>query len=172
MAAVLDYGITADLQEVDVEIPDPYTLVVTLPQPAAYFLHLLAHPLAAPKPRHVVERYGDAWTTADHIVCNGPFLLDCWDTEGGRLYFVRNPLYHGISGGNVTAVEALYFRQPTGWQAQLQLYEQDQIDFLRKSELGRDRVFTRPNAAIPSTLGNLRYLQPSIVCFDTTSPPV
>ena len=56
---MIDYGITADLQQVDVEIPDPYTLVVTLPQPAAYFLHLLSHPLAAPKPRHVVERHGD-----------------------------------------------------------------------------------------------------------------
>ena len=112
----LDYGIAADLKQAHVEIPDPYTLVITLPQPAAYFLHLLAHPLAAPQPRHLIERWGDDWATAEHIVSNGPYMLHHWDSESGKMHFVRNPAYHGRLSGNVATVEAFYWRELSGWQ--------------------------------------------------------
>ncbi|NIV39982.1 MAG: peptide ABC transporter substrate-binding protein, partial [Anaerolineae bacterium] len=54
---------------------DAYTLVVDLEEPTGYFLYLLAHSAAYPVPRHVVQQYGEAWTTAEHIVGNGAFLL-------------------------------------------------------------------------------------------------
>ncbi len=76
----------------------------------------------------MVERHGDDWAIAENIVSNGPFLLERWDTDAGKMHFVRNPNYHGRATGNVMHVEALYFRQPTEWQHQLALYDQDLID--------------------------------------------
>ena len=166
----LDYGISADLQQVDVEIPDPYTLVVTLPRPAAYFLHLLSNPLAAPKPRHVVERYGDAWATAEHIVSNGPFLLDRWDAGADIMHFKRNPAYHGRVSGNVARVEAHYFRQPGGWQHQLELYEQDHVDILIIMNWDREG-FAAARRRHHSEYGQCPLFTTFIYCFDTTRPP-
>jgi len=167
---VIDYGITADLQQVDVAVPDPYTLVVTLPQPAAYFLHLLSHPLAAPKPRHVVARHGDTWATAANIVCNGPFLLEHWDADGDKMHFVRNRNYHGPSRGNVTHVEALYFRKPIGWERQLALYEQDLVNILLILNWDR-QGFSLARRRHRSEYNQNSAFTTFIYCYDTTRPP-
>ena len=167
---VLDYGIAADLKQADLDIPDAYTLVVTLPRPASYFLHLLSNPLAAPIPRHAVERYGDAWANAENIVSNGPFLLEQWDTVADKMRFVRNPTYHGRASGNVHTVEATYFRQPTGWRQQLELYDQNLIDILYVVNWDREGIDCARNrhlAEYSQTPLSTTY----IYCFDTTRPP-
>jgi oligopeptide transport system substrate-binding protein len=166
----LEYGIAADLKQAAVEAPDPYTLVVRLPRPAAYFLHLLAHPLAAPKPRHVIERYGDAWASAEHVVSNGAFLLERWDRAGDKMHFMRNPTYHGRAAGNVERVEAYYFRQAAGWQGQLDLYEQDRIDILLILNWSRAGFETARRRHLAE------YAQSPLFttfgfCFDTRRPP-
>ncbi|MCO6450200.1 MAG: AAA family ATPase [Caldilineales bacterium] len=167
---VLDFGITADLQQLRVETPDPHTLIVHIAQPAVYFLHLLATPLAAPKPRHIVERYGDAWAAPQHIVCNGPFLLDHWDTATDRLYFARNPRYLGSYGGNVDHVEAIYPRQPTDWQSLLDLYEQDEIDCQQIMNWGGQGVYAakrrHPYEYVQAPLAAV-----TLFCYDTHRPP-
>ncbi|MCP4210007.1 MAG: AAA family ATPase [Halieaceae bacterium] len=167
---VLDFGITADLQRVALDIPDPYTLVLTLPQPTAYYLHLLAHPLAAPKPRHVVERYGNAWATAEHIVSNGPFILDRWDASSGIIHLVRNPTYHGLYNGNVNHVEALYFRQPLSWQDYLTLYESNQIDLLPILNWIRADFELARRRHLPEYVQNPLFTT-FIYAFDTRRPP-
>jgi ABC-type oligopeptide transport system substrate-binding subunit len=167
---ILDHGSATDLQQVDVEIPDPYTLVVTLPQPAAYFLHLLSHPLAAPKPRHVVERHGDAWATAENIVSNGPFMFERWDSDGEKMHFVRNPAYRGRFSGNVTRVEATYFRQPSGWRHYLELYEQDHLDILITLNWGRDGFELARRRHLSEYVQSPLFTT-FIYCFDTARPP-
>lgn len=166
----IDYGIAADLQRVAVDIPDPYTLVATLPQAAAYFLHLLAHPLAAPLPRHVVERFGDAWARAEHIVSNGPFVLERWDAGGDRMHFVRNPAYHGRRSGNVARVEARYFRQPSAWQGYLDMYERDEVDLLLVLNWSRDGFETARRLHL-SEYKQCPLFTTFIYCFDTRRPP-
>ncbi len=166
----IDYGIAADLQRVTVEIPDPYTLAAHLDHPAAYFLHLLAHPLAAPLPRHVVERHGDAWARAEHVVSNGPFLLERWDAGGDRMHFARNPAYHGRRAGNVARVEAHYFRQPSGWQGYLEMYERDEIDFLLILNWSREGFETARRRHLDE-YGQCPLATTFIYCFDARCPP-
>jgi ABC-type oligopeptide transport system substrate-binding subunit/class 3 adenylate cyclase len=102
-AAAFHQGQSHDCQQVGVRALDACTLVVELEEPTGYFLYLLAHSAAYPVPRHVVQQYGEAWTTAEHIVSNGPFQLKTWH-RGKSMDLVRNPRYHGRYGGNVEQV--------------------------------------------------------------------
>ncbi len=69
-------GVTAD--DVGVKATDDKTLVVTMKQPTGYFPVLAAYVAAAPSHKASVEKYGDKWTEAENIVCNGPFTLTEW----------------------------------------------------------------------------------------------
>jgi ABC-type oligopeptide transport system substrate-binding subunit len=122
-------GETPDPSALGVCALDPLTLLVELEQPVVDFIHVMAHPVAYPVPRHCVERYGDAWCEAAVIVGNGPFVLKRWHARS-RADLVRNPLYHGRFGGNLSEVELQCLPYPTDWLARLELYEADQIDIL------------------------------------------
>jgi oligopeptide transport system substrate-binding protein len=54
------------------------TLQVTLNQPNAAFLAMLAHPSLVPIDKVLVERFGDKWTKPEHIVTSGPYKLSQW----------------------------------------------------------------------------------------------
>lgn len=68
-----------DPSAVGVRARDDWTLEVTLEGPRGYFPVLTAYLAALPAHRPSVERYGDKWTEAAHIVCNGPFVLETWE---------------------------------------------------------------------------------------------
>lgn len=69
-------GVTAN--DVGVKAQDAQTLVCTLEGPRGYFPVLVAYTSAAPAYKPAVEKYGDKWTEAANIVCNGPFKLTQW----------------------------------------------------------------------------------------------
>lgn len=87
-----------------IRVVDRLTLEVSLEQPVAYFLHLVASTYALPVPRHLLERFGDRWTEIDHIVTNGPFRPVLW-RPGQRLVLARNPKWRGSGAGNLEEVE-------------------------------------------------------------------
>lgn len=91
-AEAYNKGTLADSNRVGVHAVDDSTLVVRLHAPTAYFLFLTQFYTYLPVPRWVVERYGDRWTRPEHIVSNGPFLLDFWRQQN-RFEFVKNPRY-------------------------------------------------------------------------------
>jgi ABC-type oligopeptide transport system substrate-binding subunit len=68
-----------DANEVGVKARNDRTLEVTLEGPRGYFPVLAAYLAALPAHRASVEKYGDKWTEAANIVCNGPFTLEAWD---------------------------------------------------------------------------------------------
>jgi ABC-type oligopeptide transport system substrate-binding subunit len=68
-----------DASEVGVKAKDDWTLEVTLEGPRGYFPVLSAYSAALPAHRPSVEKFGDKWTEAANIVCNGPFVLETWD---------------------------------------------------------------------------------------------
>jgi oligopeptide transport system substrate-binding protein len=121
---------------VGVQASDDGTLLVELAKPTGHFLHLLAHQAACPVPRHVVETYGQAWATADHIVTNGPFRLEEWVPDRS-IVLARDPGYHGRCSGNVQRVE-LTLLDPQDWPGELKTYEKGGLDvyLLRELALG------------------------------------
>jgi oligopeptide transport system substrate-binding protein len=68
-----------DASQVGVRAKDDWTLEVTLEGPRGYFPVLSAYLAALPAHRPSVEKYGDKWTEAGNLVCNGPFTLETWE---------------------------------------------------------------------------------------------
>jgi ABC-type oligopeptide transport system substrate-binding subunit len=69
----------ADPGQVGVRAKDDWTLEVTLEGPRGYFPVLAAYLAALPGHRASIEKFGDKWTEAGNIVCNGPFVLESWE---------------------------------------------------------------------------------------------
>ena len=85
-------GETRDPDAVGIRALDDSTLVVTLGEPTAYFLHLTQFYTYLPVPRWAIEKHGNRWTLPANIVSNGPFRLKAW-RQNSRFEFERNPRY-------------------------------------------------------------------------------
>jgi ABC-type oligopeptide transport system substrate-binding subunit/class 3 adenylate cyclase len=159
-------GDAADPGSVGVRALDDVTFAVELEGPTGYFLQLLAYTVAYPVPRHVVEAHGDAWTEPGAIVTNGAFTLQAWQ-KGEHMVLVRNPTYHGRSGGNVQRVELSSRTDPS---SELGRYADDKLDavdfsYLAPSEIDRARQrYASDYVIVP-------VLDTEYVGFDTTRPP-
>jgi oligopeptide transport system substrate-binding protein len=154
--------------EVGVRALDKATLAVELEWPTGYFLHLLAHNVTWPVPRHVVEKFGETWTEGSNIVTNGPFRLQSWH-PGEGMVLTRHPGYHGRFGGNVHRVELTLLpahRIPSA----LEMYEADQLEVLNFTRLppaDMDPVRQRH----PGEYLRVPMLQTSYIGFDAERPP-
>jgi ABC-type transport system substrate-binding protein len=74
-----------------IKVVDPQTVEITLQNPDAAFLHLMALNFAAVVPREEVEKYGDDF--GKNPVGTGAYRLTKWDL-GQQLVFDRNPDYY------------------------------------------------------------------------------
>jgi ABC-type oligopeptide transport system substrate-binding subunit len=83
-----------DAGEVGVKAKNDWTLEVTLEGPRGYFPVLAAYLAALPAHRASVEKYGDKWTEAANIVCNGPFVLESWE-HNKQLVLRKNKHFFG-----------------------------------------------------------------------------
>lgn len=81
---------TAD--DVGVKATDDNTLVVTLENPTAYFLKLLASHSYYPVSQKAVEAHENWAANADTFVSNGPYRLLSWK-HNGEMDFIKNPDY-------------------------------------------------------------------------------
>jgi peptide/nickel transport system substrate-binding protein len=81
------------LKAVDkVEAPDKYTVKFTLKEPFAWFLDMLANPLAvAIVAREVLEKHGD-FKKQESVIGTGPWMLESYRPNVGITY-VRSPNY-------------------------------------------------------------------------------
>jgi peptide/nickel transport system substrate-binding protein len=81
------------LRSVDkVEAVDKYTVKFTLKEPFAWFLDMLASPMAvAIVAREAVEKFGDV-KKAEAVIGTGPWMLDSYRPNQG-MTLVRNPSY-------------------------------------------------------------------------------
>ncbi|MBM4231959.1 MAG: peptide ABC transporter substrate-binding protein [Gammaproteobacteria bacterium] len=89
-----------------VDAPDERTVRIRLNAAAPWFPSIAAFPVFAPLPRHVIERYGRAWTRPENMVVNGPFLLESW-TPGQAVRVRKNPRFHAAASVRLDGVEYL-----------------------------------------------------------------
>ncbi len=163
-----------------VETPDPYTLVVHLNAPTGYFLELLTNQYFAPLPRWTIEKWGDAWTHAGHMVSDGAFKLE-EAVINGRIRMLRNPDYWDAA--NVRLQEVDYIPLEDTYAATAQ-YLAGNIDFTDRFAMGDvdrlraqlgDQVHTWPyfgtvmfgfNLDKPPFKGNLKLRQALNMAID------
>ena len=143
---------------------DDVTLEVTLTQPNAAFLAMLAHPSLVPLDKVLISRYGDKWTKPEHIVTSGPYKLSQW-VVNERIVAERNPRYWDNAHTVINKVTYLPLSSET---ADVNRYKAGEIDI----------VYTVPInqfAQLKKTMGDQLDVSPQLATyyyeFNTTRPP-
>ncbi len=147
-----------------VKAVDDATLEVTLTQPNAAFLAMLAHPSLVPLDKVLISRYGDKWTKPEHIVTSGPYKLSQW-VVNERIVAERNPRYWDNAHTVINKVTYLPISSET---ADVNRYKAGEIDI----------VYTVPInqfAQLKKTMGEQLDVSPQLATyyyeFNTTRPP-
>ena len=143
---------------------DDTTLQVTLNQPNAAFLAMLAHPSLVPIDKVLVERFGDKWTKPEHIVTSGPYTLSKW-VVNERIVAQRNPKYWD---NEHTVINKVTYLPITSEAADVNRYKAGEIDI----------VYTVPVnqfALLKKTMGSQLNVAPQLATnyyeLNTTKPP-
>lgn len=147
-----------------VKAVDDATVEVTLTQPNAAFLAMLAHPSLVPLDKVLISRYGDKWTKPEHIVTSGPYKLSQW-VVNERIVAERNPRYWDNAHTVINKVTYLPISSET---ADVNRYKAGEIDI----------VYTVPInqfAQLKKTMGDQLDVSPQLATyyyeFNTTRPP-
>ncbi len=93
---------------------DDSTLQVTLTQPAAYFLDLMATSFCFPLNEKVIDRYGQKdWVNhaAGNGIGTGPFMVKEWD-HNVKMVLVPNPYWYGAKT-RLKEVDMLFVSDPS-----------------------------------------------------------
>jgi oligopeptide transport system substrate-binding protein len=117
--------------------PDARTLVVELEAPTPYFIDITSFHASLPVPRHVIERFGQSWFLPEHIVSNGPFLLESWRVND-RMRLRRNPNYWGKDEVHAQTIELYPVENVTTALNMFLTHEADWLPTLYPTDLALD----------------------------------
>ena len=83
-----------DVEELAVKALDEKTIEITLAQPCAWFLEIMAFPTYYPVRQDIIEQYGDAWTTDPAtLIGNGAYVLESYVMDE-EIVMVPNENYY------------------------------------------------------------------------------
>jgi oligopeptide transport system substrate-binding protein len=116
-------------EEVGARALDDRTLEIRFRFQVPYVRELLTHYTSFAVPRHVVEKYGEAWTRAEHIVSNGPYVLKEW-LPNDHIELVKNP--HFFDRDNVP-IERVLFHPTQDYSAALKRFRGGDFDLVTDS---------------------------------------
>ncbi len=157
-------GKATDRNSVQVKANNDTTLVVTLVEPAPYFLALVSTWTYVPLQQATIEKNKDKWVEAGNMVTAGKYKLQEW-AHDQRMVLVADPNYYGEKPGLQQITFALYQDLTT---SSLPAYEKGEIDAVNSlSPDNLQRVKNDP------TLSKELNIVPSsgtgFICFDTTN---
>jgi len=143
---------------------DDATLEVTLTQPTAAFLSMLAHTSMVPVDPVLIKRFGDKWTKPEHIVTSGPYKITQW-VVNERIVAERNPRYWNDKETVINKVTYLPISSET---ADINRYKAGEIDITSTIPVNQFAQIKKTMGAEVSVLPQLAtyYYQ-----FNTTKPP-
>ena len=108
---------------------DDRTLELTFNYQVPYIREMLTHYTTFAVPQHVVERFGEDWTRAEHIVSNGPYALKEW-ISNDHIHLVKNPRF--FDAANVK-IENVYFYPTQDSAAALKRFRAGEFDLVTDS---------------------------------------
>lgn len=143
---------------------DDNTLQVTLSQPMAAFLPMLAHPVMVPVDRVLIGRFGDKWTKPEHFVGSGAYKISEW-VVNEKIIALRNPRYWDDKKTVINKVTYLPISSET---ADVNRYKAGEIDIT-------NTVPVNQFAQLKKTLGDQVNVSPQLATyyyeFNTTKAP-
>lgn len=124
-------ALRSDAAPVGVRAVGELVLEVALEHPTPYFIELLAHPSTYPVPRELVERFEesgdpDRWTRPEHLVNNGPYVLDAWRFRY-EITMKRNP--HHRSHDQLRIHRIVWMEVESNLSA-MNLYKTGELDYM------------------------------------------
>lgn len=147
-----------------VKAVDDSTLEVTLTQPTASFLPMLAHPSLVPIDQVLVNRFGDKWTKPEHIVTSGAYKVTDW-VVNERIVAERNTRYWN---NKATVINKVTYLPISAETADVNRFKAGEIDI----------TYTIPVnqfAQLRKTFGEQVSVEPQLATyyyeFNTTKPP-
>lgn len=143
---------------------DDSTLQITLTQPAAYFLDLMATSFCFPLNEKVIARYGQKdWVNhaAGNGIGTGPFMVKEWD-HNVKMVLEPNPHWYGAKT-KLTEVDMLFVSDPS---TAFKSFQAGQYDF--------DWNITVPDLTIAKNMPGFTsesQLQTDLLFFNNKMPP-
>ncbi|WP_091736376.1 peptide ABC transporter substrate-binding protein [Phenylobacterium immobile] len=143
---------------------DDRTLEFRLEHPAPYLAQLTKHQSFFPAPRHVVEKYGDAWVRPEHYVGNGPFKLTAWRL-GDRIQVEKNPRFYDAQRVCVNRINYYPTADSVTGERRVQRGELDISNRFSSNRIGRLRE------TMPAYVRTHVSLATSYLSFNTRNVP-
>ena len=140
------------------------TLQVTLSQPTASFLAMLAHPSLVPVDKVLISRFAEKWTKPEHFVGSGPYKITDW-VVNEKIVAVRNPRYWDDKH---TVIDRVTYLPISSETADVNRYRAGEIDMT-------NTIPVNQFAQLKKTLGAEVHITPQLATyyyqFNTTKPP-
>jgi oligopeptide transport system substrate-binding protein len=141
----------------------PKILEIKLEHPAPYLPQLATHQTMMPVPRHVVEKWGEAWSQPAHYVSNGPYRIVAWRL-GDYVKEVKNPRFYEA---DKVCVDAVYFYPTSDAVSAERRVKRGELDL--NSDIQSNRIaFLKTQ--MPGYVRTHTYLGVSYLAFNTHVP--
>ena len=149
--------------QLGVKAIDDYTLEITLEQPTAYFLSLLAFHTYYPVHSQTVQN-DERWASSPKtLIGNGPFKVTNW-IHNSKIEFSRNDFYWDVNRVKLKGLEFILTESST---AELAMFENKQVD------IGENiPVSEYPRLLNTGVLKINPFLGTYFFCFNTAKPPL
>ncbi len=147
-----------------VKAVDKHTFQVTLEKPVAFFVKMMAHQTASPAHRSVIEKWGDKWTSPEHIVSNGAYKMDRWIVNE-KMVLKRNTKYWN---NNKTVIDQVTYLPIQSETAVLNRYMAGEIDITMTIHLDH---FKRLKKEIPNQIKITPEVATYYYVFNTRRKP-
>ena len=112
-----------------------------------------------------MEKYGDKWTEAGNIVCNGPFTLEAWE-HNKQIVLKKNPHYFGAKDVHLDRVVIPIIPVASGALP----YENNELDLDPRSRRATSSACS-PTRASRRTSSGIPSPAPGTCCPRSTKPP-
>ncbi|MEO3989162.1 ABC transporter substrate-binding protein [Pseudocitrobacter cyperus] len=143
---------------------DDKTLEITLTQPTASFLPMLAHPSLVALDKTLITRFAEKWTKPEHFVSSGPYTLSEW-VVNERIVGKRNPRYWDDSH---TVINKVTYLPIASEAADVNRYKAGEIDITSTVPINQ---FALLKKTMPDQLNVSPHLATYYYEFNTTRAP-
>jgi oligopeptide transport system substrate-binding protein len=152
----------APLTALGVKALDDRTLQLTLNHPAPYLPEIAKHQTFYPTPRHVIEKWGDAWSQPAHYVSEGPYKLTYWGF-GDHVSVIKNPLFYDAKSVCIDQINYYPTNDAIAAERRIRRGELD-----TQSDIQSNRIaFLRQPDQIPAYVHTHTYLGIAYLAFNT-----
>ncbi|MEI5993555.1 peptide ABC transporter substrate-binding protein [Candidatus Enterococcus mansonii] len=112
--------------QLGVEAPDEYSLVIHLVKPIPYFTSLLTFETFFPINKEFAEKQGKNYgTSSETTLYNGPFTLTDWEQNSDTWKYVKNPKYWDKQNVNVEEIQTTVVKSTS---TAVNLYQTGELD--------------------------------------------